>query len=183
MSQSSKQWATVVLVIGLLVSGATALVKLNPEVRGVEIGAEAPEFAAVDLATADTVALPAAYRGKVTLVNVWATWCIPCREEMPWMQEVYADYKDQGFEIAAVSIDEGDPERVLQFQKELGLTFDILQDRSTRIQGVYQTTGVPESFLLDREGRIAKRVIGAYDWRQPVARQLIERLLSQQPTS
>ena len=78
-----------------------------------------------------------------------------------------------------VSIDEGPPDDVRAFGQDLGLTFDLLQDRSTKVQEIYQTTGVPESFLLNREGIIVKRVIGAHDWNSPVNRALIERLLAE----
>ena len=115
----------------------------------------------------------------MTLVNIWATWCVPCRVEMPSMQALYDSLSPRGFKIAAVSIDEGDPTDVRNFAAELHLTFDVLQDRSTAIQQAYQTTGVPESFLLDREGTIVKRVIGAHDWSSPVNRALVERLLSE----
>jgi peroxiredoxin len=78
-----------------------------------------------------------------------------------------------------VSIDEGSPEDVQAFGRELGLSFDILQDRTTKVQEIYQTTGVPESFLLNRQGVIVKRVIGAHDWNSAVNRALIERLLDE----
>lgn len=97
------------------------------------------------------------------------------------MQRAYARLKDEGFAIAAVSIDEGGPEDVLAFTREFGLTFDILHDRSGRISTLYQTTGVPESFLLDKDGVIIKRVIGAHDWSSPANIALIERLLGKSP--
>ncbi len=81
--------------------------------------------------------------------------------------------------MAAVSIDETEPASVIAFGKEMGVTFDLLQDRSGLIQRTYQTTGVPESFLLDRDGIIVKRIIGAHDWSSKVNRELIERLLDQ----
>lgn len=95
------------------------------------------------------------------------------------MQALYDSLSPRGFKIAAVSIDEGDPTDVRNFAAQLHLTFDLLQDRSTLIQQTYQTTGVPESFLLDREGTIVKRVIGAHDWSSPVNRALVERLLAE----
>jgi thiol-disulfide isomerase/thioredoxin len=173
----SHQWKIVIGVILVLVAGVTGLVLFGPEVEGATPGNRAPRYAAVSLASGDSVTLPEAYEGHVTLVNIWATWCLPCREEMPSMQELYASYKDRGFRIAAVSIDDGDPELVRRFVREFGLTFDILHDRSTAIQQSYQTTGVPESFLLDGEGTIVKRVIGAVDWNSAENRALIERLL------
>jgi peroxiredoxin len=142
------------------------------------VGAVAPDFRVLDLATNDTVSLRERYRGKVTLVNIWATWCVPCKVEMPAMQKLYDGLSGKGLRIAAVSIDEADPTDVRNFAKDLGLTFDVLQDRSTAIQQAYQTTGVPESFLLDKDGVIVKRVIGAHDWNSSVNRALVEQLLA-----
>ena len=144
-----------------------------------EVGATAPDFHAVDLATGDSVTLHQRYQGKVTLVNIWATWCEPCKIEMPAMEQVYRALAPRGFAVAAVSIDEGSPDDVRAFGQQLGLSFDLLQDRSTRIQQIYQTTGVPESFLLNRQGVIVKRIIGAHDWNSPANRALVERLLAE----
>jgi peroxiredoxin len=166
------------IVVGGLLAGAVALAKYA-NVEAIDVGARAPDFRAIDLATGDSVSLRERYRGSVTLVNVWATWCLPCRVEMPAMETLYQSLAPRGFKIAAVSIDEGDPEVVQKFSRELGLSFDILHDRSTKVQQVYQTTGVPESFLLNREGLIVKRVIGAHDWSSVVNRALIERLLDE----
>jgi cytochrome c biogenesis protein CcmG/thiol:disulfide interchange protein DsbE len=175
----SRQWLVVAIVAGGLLAGAVALANFGPDVRSVEVGASAPDFRAIDLATGDSVSLRERYRGAVTLVNVWATWCVPCRVEMPAMEELYQSLAPRGFRIAAVSIDEGSPEGVQAFGQELGLSFDILQDRSTKVQEIYQTTGVPESFLLNRDGMIVKRVIGAHDWNSAANRALIERLLDE----
>jgi cytochrome c biogenesis protein CcmG, thiol:disulfide interchange protein DsbE len=175
----SKQWILVGAFVLLLAAGAMALVKYGPDIQRVEVGAVAPDFHVVDLATGDSVSLRERYRGAVTLVNIWATWCIPCRVEMPAMEKMYQSLAPLGFKIAAVSIDEGNPDDVSAFGKDLGITFDLLQDRSTAIQQIYQTTGVPESFLLNREGVIVKRVIGAHDWSSAVNRKLIERLLNE----
>ncbi len=175
----SKQWLVVGVVVAGLALGAFAVVRFGPQIELVEVGAHAPDYRAVDLRTGDSVSLRERYKGSVTLVNIWATWCVPCRVEMPSMERVYQALGPQGFRIAAVSIDEDTPDVVLDFAKELNLTFDILQDRSTLIQQTYQTTGVPESFLVDRNGVIMKREIGAHDWASPVNRALIQRLLDQ----
>ncbi|CAN5903514.1 hypothetical protein BH24GEM1_BH24GEM1_06170 [soil metagenome] len=172
-----RQWAVVGIVVAGLALGAAALTWVAPD-SAVEISRTAPNFRAVDLATRDTVSLED-YRGSVTLVNIWATWCLPCREEMPSMQTLYDSLSTRGFRIAAISIDEGSPEDVTAFARNLGLTFDILHDRSGTVQRLYQTTGVPESFLLDRRGRLVKRVIGAHDWSSPANVGTVERLLRQ----
>jgi cytochrome c biogenesis protein CcmG, thiol:disulfide interchange protein DsbE len=175
----TRPWLLVGLVVSSLAIGATILTRYGPVVEQVAVGTRAPDFLAVDLATGDSVSLRSHYRGKVTLVNVWATWCEPCRIEMPAMERLYNSLAPDGFKIAAVSIDEGPPEDVRAFGQDLGLTFDLLQDRSTKVQQIYQTTGVPESFLLNRDGVIVKRVIGAHDWNSPVNRTLITRLLDE----
>jgi cytochrome c biogenesis protein CcmG, thiol:disulfide interchange protein DsbE len=179
----SKQWILVAAVVAGLVLGIALLAKYGPEVQPVEVGAEAPDFQAIDLATGDSVSLRERYHGMVTLINVWATWCVPCRAEMPAMEKLYQALAPNGFRIAAISIDEGPPEDVRAFGQDLSLSFDLLHDRSTKIQQIYQTTGVPESFLVNREGVIVKRVIGAHDWSSPVNRGLIERLLDESGSS
>lgn len=171
-----RQWMVVGIVLAGLALGVWALMRFGPATGPIQPGSRAPQFRALDIATGDSVSL-ADYRGKVTLVNIWATWCGPCRAEMPSMQQAYAQLRDRGFEIAAVSIDEGSIEDVKAFQREFGLTFDILHDRSGRIQQVYQTTGVPESFLLDRNGVIVKRLIGDHNWASEANIAQIERLL------
>jgi len=172
----SKQWLAVLSVVAGLVLGAAALVKFGPQIEGVHVGKRAPDFTAVNLATGDSVRLRAEYADQVTLVNIWATWCIPCRTEMPAMERLYQLYGPKGFRIAAVSIDEGGIEDVRAFAKEYGLTFDILHDVTGEIQRAYQTTGVPESFLLDKDGVIVKRVY-VHEWDTPANQRVIAELM------
>jgi peroxiredoxin len=174
----SKQWKIVAAVVAVLVLAVSALTVMAPA-ASIEINRPAPDFRVQDLNTGDSVSLNQQYRGSVTLVNIWATWCIPCRAEMPSMQRLYDSLGHRGFKIAAISIDEGGPEEVLAFARELGLTFDILHDRQGTVSQQYQTTGVPESFLLDRRGILVRRVIGAHDWSSPANRAAVERLLEQ----
>ena len=172
MSKQSKQWMWVgVIVLGLAL-GAGALVAFGPKIEGIEVGRRAPDYTAVRLGTQDSVSLHQASEGKVTLVNIWATWCIPCRAEMPAMEQLYKELGPKGLRIIAVSIDDGNPQDVASFVKELGLTFDILHDQSGDIQRVYQTTGVPESLLLDKDGVIVKKVIGEHPWSSTSIRSL-----------
>jgi len=173
-----KQWIIVGVLIALLTAGAVIGVQMAPEIFPVEVGAKIPAFTAVDLATGDSIPL-GHYEGTVTLLNIWATWCEPCRVEMPSMQHLYEALGPAGLKIVAVSIDQADPQLVKDFQRQYGLTFDILQDRSRAIERVFQTTGVPESFVLNKEGRIVKKVIGAHDWASIANQELIRRLLAQ----
>ena len=173
----SKQWTMVLLVVAALVVGAIALVQYGPVVEGVQVGKTAPDYAAVRLTTQDSVWLHQATRGQVTLVNIWATWCIPCRAEMPAMEALYKELGPKGLRIMAVSIDQEGGGDVAEFVRDLGLTFDILLDQSGGIQRVYQTTGVPESFLLDKKGVIVKKIIGEHPWGSPSNRRLVSELL------
>jgi cytochrome c biogenesis protein CcmG/thiol:disulfide interchange protein DsbE len=175
----SRQWIVVGALVAGLVAGAIALAKFAPDFELVGVGSRAPDFRAIDLATGHSVSFREHYKGAVTLVNIWATWCLPCRVEMPGMDSLYQSLAPRGFKIAAVSIDEGSPEGVRAFGKQLGLSFDLLQDRSGSIQQVYQTTGVPESFLINKQGIVVKRLIGEHAWNSPMNRKLIERLLDE----
>ena len=144
------------------------------------MGRRAPDVRAVDLKTGATVSLRQHYKGQVVLVNLWATWCPPCREEMPAMERLYRELGPRGLKIAAVSVDEGDTQNVLAFTHELGLTFDILHDRDGSVADAYQVTGWPESFLLDKDGVIVKKVIGAHPWGSEANRVIVSQLLGVQ---
>jgi cytochrome c biogenesis protein CcmG, thiol:disulfide interchange protein DsbE len=176
-----RQWQIVigvVLALGLGLWAATRF--LGDEIFPVTVGSRAPDFAAATLdATPQPRTLARDYKGKVVLVNIWATWCAPCRHEMPSMQALYEDFAPRGFEIVAVSVDDaGAEQKVRDFAKEFGLTFDILHDPSGSIQQVYQTTGVPENFLIAADGTIRKKAY-AQDWNSETNRALIAQLLDE----
>ena len=136
----------------------------------------AADFAVPDL-SGQAVRL-SAYRGQVVLVNLWATWCPPCREEMPSMERLHERLKDRGFVLLAVNEDEGGIEAVKRFVDEMKLTFRVLVDPEGEVGRKYGVWGYPESFLLDREGRVVERVIGPRDWAAPEQIARIEALLA-----
>lgn len=173
-----KQWMLVGAIVAGIAIGAWALTRYAPPPEGTEVGERAADFRTLRLTDNDSVAIRSAYAGNVTLVNVWATWCIPCRAEMPSMERAYRMYRDRGFRIAAVSIDEGDAEKVRAFGRELGLTFDLLHDRSGSVQQAFGAIGVPHSVLVGRDGRIAKISLGAEAWDSDRNRAAIEQLLA-----
>ena len=119
------------------------------------------------------------YRGQVVLLNFWATWCGPCREEMPSMEKLWQTYREQGLVILAVSTDNGGESRIKNFARRLKLTFPILLDPDSLASDLYQVSGVPVSFLIDRQGRITARILGSKDWASEVAFQQVEGLLRQ----
>jgi len=106
------------------------------------------------------------YRGKVVILNFWATWCPPCRAEMPSMENLYRRFKNDGLEILAVDLGE-DERTVNQFIENNGYTFPVMLDRSNRAGGLYGIQAIPATFILDREGRIIARIAGSIEWDTP----------------
>ena len=117
-------------------------------------------------------------RGKVVFLNFWATWCLPCRHEMPAMERLYGRLKEKGFEILAVSIDARGEEVVAPFVKKLGLTYPILMDRDMDALRAFGVRGMPTTFLIDREGRIAHLAVGAREWDGKDALKLIRGIMN-----
>ena len=172
-----RQWLLVLgIVVGLGV-GAWALVRFAGEVA-IGVGQPAPNFTAKNLTTAQRVSFDSSYRGDVTLVNIWATWCEPCKEEIPAMDSLYRAFGPKGFRIAAVSIDRGGEAVVKKFANDYHISFDVLHDPSGAIEQIFQTTGVPESFLVGRDGRIVRIMLRGYTWNSPASRRVIEELLA-----
>jgi len=100
-------------------------------------------------------------RGQAVLVNLWATWCPPCRAEMQAIEKVYNEYKDRGFIVLAVNMTyQDDPLAVMPFVNEQGLTFSILLDETNSVGSAYQLRSLPSSFFIDRDGIISEVVIG-----------------------
>ncbi len=132
-----------------------------PEVRAPEVGGPAPPFAAVDL---DGRAVTSAeLLGAPYILNIWATWCAPCRHEMPELQELHDAYSDRGFQVVGVSVDDrGAADQIRSFIEEIGITFPIYHDPSWEIMDSYLLLGLPGSFLIDAEGRIARKWTGPF---------------------
>ncbi|MDF1555696.1 MAG: TlpA disulfide reductase family protein [Deferrisomatales bacterium] len=115
-------------------------------------------------------------RGKVVFVNLWATWCPPCREELPTMVRFYERFKERGVEILAISEDT-DPEAVRRMVATQGITFPVLLDENKRVFNLYRATGVPETHLLDKDGRVRGSQLGPFDWDSPAVISKVEELL------
>jgi peroxiredoxin len=170
------QWIFVLAFVGSLAAALVVGMALTPSLKPVGVESRAPDFRAVDVRTGETVRFDA-YEGKVVLLNIWATWCTPCVREMPSIQRLYEELAPHGLEVVAVSVDNGEADMVRQWAEERSLTFDILHDQAARIEREYQTTGVPESFVIDRSGIIVKKVIGEAQWDHPTQLNLFRRLL------
>lgn len=144
--------------------------------RGVvQVGDEAPNFKLRDLA--GNVMSLSQLRGKVVLLNFWATWCGPCRVEMPAMEQLYRTFPRGEFEILAVSTDPQGAAVTRPFQKRMGFTFPILHDSEYRVGLTYGARTIPITFMVDRHGIVRQKIFGARDWDSPEARDLIYALM------
>lgn len=176
-----QQWTLVVSVVLLLAGGAfVATHALRDELFPVTLGSTAPRFEAATLDVPAATRTLDDYRGKVVLLNVWATWCGPCIVEMPTLQALHEGFKDDDLEVVAVSIDQPNTEPAIRaFVKELGLTFEVLHDPEGDISRAYQVMGYPETFVIGRDGVIRKKVVGAADWNSEGNRALVRQLLAE----
>ncbi len=134
------------------------------------IGKPAPDFTLSDL-NGKTWKL-SDLKGKVVFVNFWATWCPPCRQEMPSMQALYKEMASERFEMLAI-LQNDDPARAEKLARQLGITFPILVDPESKAAKAYGLTGVPETFIVDASGILREKFIGAYPWDSPQAKSMI----------
>jgi peroxiredoxin len=158
------------ILVFLAVSGLLILFSLKQNnsylnYSPLKTGLPAPNFTLSGLD--DKMVSLSDYRGTVVLVNIWATWCPPCVDEMPSMERLDKELKGENFEILAVSIDSLGTKAVAPFMGKYNLSFPALMDPDGTIKTLYQTTGVPESFIVNQEGILIKRIIGPRDWATP----------------
>jgi peroxiredoxin len=148
-------------------SGAEGIVALPPEKNPTgedpspQVGRAAPDFL-LETPDGGTERL-SDHQGHAVLVNFWATWCRECREEMPELVKAYSLYRDEGFVILGVDVQESDSQ-VRRFVEEFGMDYPIAMDRSGEVARAYRATGVPETFFIDRTGVIKAKFMGPLEW-------------------
>jgi peroxiredoxin len=168
----------IVGITGVIAYGATRY--LRKELFPVQLGSTAPDFSAMTLDSVPREKHLADYRGQVVMINVWATWCLPCRVEMPSIEALHKAYAPKGLKILAVSIDDpGTDSTIRAFVKQYGLTFEVLHDPKGKISDLYDISGYPETFIVGKDGVIRKKLMSATDWNSPEARALVDRLLTE----
>ncbi|MCX5721526.1 MAG: TlpA disulfide reductase family protein [Nitrospirae bacterium] len=144
------------------------------------VGKQAPDFVLTDLN--DKPQRLSDFRGKVVFLNFWATWCKPCREEMPSMEVLHKNFEKDGLVILAVSIDRVTTTKdIPPFIKGMNLTFPVLIDSWGKTDKPYKRMGVPETFIIDREGVIREIVIGPRDWTRLDSLEILTKLLNVTP--
>ena len=137
-----------------------------------------PDFTLEDL-SGKRVSLKS-LRGKVVFLNFWATWCIPCREEMPTMEKLHREFKEQGLEVVAVNFRESKKE-VRRFVEELGLTFTILLDKNGNVSEEHGAWSIPLTYVMNRNGEFVGKVVGSREWDGKTAMGFFRGLLDEKP--
>ncbi|MBN1837460.1 MAG: TlpA family protein disulfide reductase [Spirochaetales bacterium] len=164
----------------LLLSAALPAAELTPEeIRAVGLQPLKEGTAIVDFeleALGGQSRSLSSFKGKVVFLNFWATWCGPCRHEMPSMERLYQRLKDRGLEVVAVNLQE-DAKAVERFVSEHGLTFPILLDRTGRVGATYGARSIPITYIVDRDGFVVAGTIGTREWDTEQYVRFFERLL------
>ena len=172
------------VVFGVLILDSGKKEKFKNEIKndnsvkeGIYKGEIPPDFTLKDL-EGEEVSLKR-FRGKIVLLNFWATWCPPCRKEIPSMIKLYKRYNDKGLEIIGVNLDRMDKSGIEKFSSEYNITFPILLDPTGKIATLYGITALPATFILDRNGKIQERVAGGKDWSSEENLKIFETLLNE----
>jgi thiol-disulfide isomerase/thioredoxin len=174
-----QQWSVVAAIVLVLAIGLTIAARsMKEDLYPVEQGSTAPNFSARVLGDTAHKTFNADYKGKVVVLNIWATYCEPCKAEIPSLEKLHRLYGDSGLKIVAVENDKSvSDDSVRKFIKTYGATFEVLRETSGAIDDQYQTTGIPETFIIGPEGTIRRKWIGADDWTSQGNRALIAQLL------
>jgi peroxiredoxin len=180
-----RAWLYWFVVVGMLcgpsVFGLESATGGNEEADRLGILSPPEKAVAPDFTLEDPSGTPVSlrdFRGKIVFVNFWATWCVPCRAEMPAMEQLYQEFRGQGFAVVGVNFQDG-PQQVSAFSQELHLTFPIALDRKGTVASAYGVRGLPTTYLIDREGHLIGQVIGGRDWDSEDAKAYFRRLLIQ----
>ena len=175
---SAGHWGKIKPMIALWVVATVACARDNSGgPPRVDIGVPAPAYQTVSL-SGDSVSL-ADQRGKVVLLNVWATWCHPCREEIPELRELHKKYEPRGLELVGVSVDaDGTDDAIKAFMKEFEMAYPIWRDPSERVSTQFLLFGVPATFLIDKQGVLRWRKTGPIQTNDTTLTMAIERALA-----
>jgi thiol-disulfide isomerase/thioredoxin len=170
----------ILLVLGWNTGPGWAQVKINykviPNLEPMKEIAPTPDFTIASL-DGKKMSLKD-FRGKLVFLNFWASWCVPCREEMPAMEKLYQEYKDKNFVVVAVNVKDR-KQAALDFVKELKLTYPTAFDPEGQVGLLYGAWGLPTTYLIGSKGEGLARAWGPAEWYGPAARKLIKELVDQ----
>ncbi len=153
------------IIVGVAVVVVLLLYLERGEFKKIKLGTPAPDFELYSL-SGQKVSL-SMYKGKVVLLNFWATWCPPCREEIPSLNALYQMLHPEGLEILGVSEDNSGLDAVKPFVNRFGIVFTVLLDPSRKVGALYSIGGVPETFLIDKNGIVRYKFVGPKNWTSP----------------
>jgi peroxiredoxin len=166
-----------VSILTLLLSCSLFLLtSCDSSTGGVQVGKPAPDFSLVDR-QGKTWTL-SELRGQVVFVNFWATWCAPCRKEMPAMQDLYEMMPKDTFKMLAI-LNNDDPTLADTFAAKLGLTMPILDDQDNTVGAIYGLTGVPETFIINKKGLVVRKYIGPASWNTKAYTDMLKQFIEQ----
>ena len=169
------------LAFSLLLTSSTRA--HDPALHGFQMSTFDPPFPAPDfdleVLTGDTANLET-YKGEYVLLNFWATWCPPCLEERPYIEEAFQKYQDRGFTVVAISSDEEGESAVTPFIEKLGVTFPVLLDPDKAVSSVYGAHNLPMTFILNREGEVVAGAVGERDWSSEEALSVLDEIITPQ---
>src|SRR6056297_313421 len=165
----------ILVVLLVLIGGGIYIYSNNPSTTAVIAGDLAPDFQLED--TDGNKVTLSALRGKVVLVNFWATWCPPCKEEMPSMERLNKFMSDEDFVMLAINADDNGREVVPDFLKKNPHDFTVLYDDQGAVKQSYGVYKLPESFIINKDGTIVEKVAGAIDWASPKTVAYIKNLI------
>ena len=163
------------LAVFLLI-GCDSSTSQQPASKAGQVENVAPDFTLTDM-QGQQVSL-SQFRGKVVILNFWATWCPPCREEMPSMERLYREFESKGLVMLAVNVDKNGKQAVAKFLQKTPHSFPILLDSDNIAQNAYGVFRFPESFIIDRNGIVVEKIIGGRDWMSGSTFKLIKFLLN-----
>lgn len=169
-----KRWPLVFLLI--LLSALSIWYVTKGYHSGPKEGSQAPDFSLPNQAGQNQSL--SQFSKQVVLLNFWATWCAPCVSEMASLDRLYQKYKDKGFIVLAVSVDEEGWKVIHEFLKKIPVTFPILLDVDYKAADQYGSYRVPESYLIDKQGQVVEKILGAREWDAPEMTSRIEKLIS-----
>ena len=171
MGKMLKVVLAIILASGLLIISYSVGCSPGGSTQAPSIGSPAPDFKLPNLDGQSTSLSD--LRGKPVLINFWATWCPPCRDEMPYLQEVYEEWSDKGLVVLAINLGE-DPSKVKGFLQSRNLSLPVLLDTKQATAQEYNIRGIPTTFFIDKDGIIQDKVIGAFQSKAQIEKKLGE---------
>ena len=166
----------VILSLGIFLTGAGVDPFSKVDIKPVKDKKKTPNIR-LECLKGERVELKDAIKGKVVFLNFWATWCGPCKEEMPSMEALYKQYKDKDFVFLTISVDYEGLKPVKAFMERSQYTFPVLLDPKSETLDMFAVTRIPTTFIIDKEGRMIGRAIGPRNWKSPEFESILTQLM------